>query len=319
MRFLKLLLLLTLFPMLALAQSSKTDPNVDVGIYINRIDNLSYSKGTFVVDMTLWFRWDNTRLHPNKTFTIKGATINSRRDEYDGLIEGTNVRWAAVDIVATVPHKFNVDNFPFDSQRLTIRVEEVEQNSTKVNYQLDTPSIKINPNLVIQGWLVDGDSATITYNEYPTDFGYSFGKADANFKAAQFNYDMMISRASVLSGMKLIFAPVVAILILLFTSLLPVSQSARFGAGTTAIFALVSSHYLILNQLPETSHITVAEQIVAFGLLQSLIYFIVTVFSYNAQDKGKTILHRRIDRSLAVYLGITVLSFATYITIAVLK
>lgn len=314
MRLLKKLLTLCAFlPILATAQPASTSPNVDVGVYINRIDNLSYSKGTFVADMTIWFRWDNPNLHPNKTFAIKGATINSRRDEYDGLIAGTDVRWAAVDVVATIPNKFNVNKFPFDSQRLLIRIEEVEQNTDTVNYRLDTNSIKINPNLDIQGWAVDGDQATITYNTYPTDFGYSFGKTEGAFTSSQFNYELLISHTSPLSGIKLIFAPVVAILILLFTSLLPVSQSARFGAGTTAIFALVSSHYLILNQLPETSHITLAEQIVAFGLLQSLIYFVVTVFSYNAQDRGNTPLHQRIDRCLAIYLAATVLCFAVYV------
>lgn len=302
-----------LLPTLAFAQPAKSDPNVDIGVYINRIDSLSYVKGNYVVDMTLWFRWKNPDLHPNKTFTIKGATINARRDEYDGFIGNSNTRWAGVDIVATVPNKFNVDKFPFDAQRLAIQVEEVEQGATEVNYRLDETNMRLNKQLEVQGWRIDGDKAFITLNEYPTNFGYTDGKQNQAFISSQLNYELLLSRASLLSGMKLIFAPIVAILILFFTSLLPTTQSARFGVSTTAIFALVSSHYLILTQLPETNHVTIAEQIVIFGLLQALIYFMVTVYSFNLQDKGNPTAHQRIDKALAIGLGFADLLLAAYV------
>lgn len=306
-----------LLPTLAFAQTSKNDPNVDVGVYINRIDSLSYVKGNYVVDMTLWFRWKNPDLHPNKTFTIKGATINARRDEYDGFIGNSDTRWAGVDILATVPNKFNVEKFPFDAQQLAIQIEEVEQSATEVSYRLDEANMKLNKKLEIQGWHVDGDKAFITLNEYPTNFGYTDGKQDQAFVSSQLNYELLLSRASPLSGMKLIFAPIVAILILFFTSLLPTTQSARFGVGTTAIFALVSSHYLILTQLPETNHVTIAEQIVIFGLLQALIYFMVTVYSFNLQDKGNSTAHQKVDKLLACSLGVADLVFAAFIIYSV--
>ncbi|MEY4329085.1 MAG: hypothetical protein RL703_904, partial [Pseudomonadota bacterium] len=90
-------------------------------------------------------------------------------------------------------------------------------------------------------------------------------------------------------------------------------QGARFGVGTTAIFALVSSHYLILTQLPESNHITIAEQIVVFGLLQALIYFMVTVYSFNLQDKGNSTAHKKVDTALALSLGAADLLFAVYL------
>lgn len=306
-----------LLPTLVLAQPVKSDPNVDIGVYINRIDSLSYVKGSYVVDMTLWFRWKNPNLHPNKTFTIKGATINARRDEFSGLIGNSDVYWAGVDIVATVPNTFDVEKFPFDAQRLAIQIEEVEQSATEVNYRLDEANMKLNKQLQIQGWHVDGDKAFITLNEYPTNFGYTNGKQDQAFVSSQLNYELLLSRTSALSGMKLIFAPIVAILILFFTSLLPTTQSARFGVGTTAIFALVSSHYLILTQLPETNHVTIAEQIVIFGLLQSLIYFMVTVYSFNLQDRGNATAHKKVDKILACSLGIADLVFAAFIIYSV--
>lgn len=312
-RLLLLLLLAMAWPAQSTTQKSINNSDVDVGIYINRVDSLSYVKGNYVVDMTLWFRWRNPSLHPNKTFTIKGATINNRRDEYDGLMGQSDMHWAGVDIVATVPNKFDIEKFPFDAQKLLIQIEEMEQGAQIVNYRLDETHMRLNPRLQIPGWRVDGDNAFITFNEYPTNFGYNDGKNDAAFVSSQLNYELLLSRISMLSGMKLIFAPMVAILILFFTSLLPTTQSARFGVGTTAIFALVSSHYLILTQLPESNHITIAEQVVLFGLLQALIYFMVTVYSFNVQDKGNSTAHKKVDTALALSLGLADLIFSAYL------
>lgn len=312
-RLLLLALLSLTWPVLAATQAPTNDPDVDVGIYINRVDSLSYVKGNYVVDMTLWFRWRNPNLHPNKTFTIKGATINHRRDEYDGQMGKSGMHWAGVDIVASVPNKFDIEKFPFDAQKLLIQIEEVEQGAQVVNYRLDEAHMRLNPRLEIPGWRVNGDNAFITLNEYPTNFGYTDDKTNEAFVSSQLNYELLLSRISMLSGMKLIFAPMVAILILFFTSLLPTTQGARFGVGTTAIFALVSSHYLILTQLPESNHITIAEQIVVFGLLQALIYFMVTVYSFNLQDKGNSTAHKKVDTALALSLGAADLLFAVYL------
>lgn len=307
-----------LLPVLAMGKGASSDPAVDVGIYINRINSLSYKEGTFNVDMTVWFRWKNSQIHPDKTFALKGATINARRDEYSGAVSGTDTQWAGVDLVATVHNAFNVRQFPFDSQKLLIQIEEIEQGTDVIQYRLDADNITLNKNLEISGWKVVGDQAVVAERRYETNFGY-VGKADAQtFTSSQLNYEIQLERISPMSGLKLIIAPVVAILILLLTSLLPTTQSARFGVGTTVIFALVSSHYLVLTQIPETNYVTIAEQIVIFGLLQSLVYFIVTVYAFNAHSRGDVPFHQKLDKLLAAFLGLTDMVFAGYLLTVIL-
>ena len=312
------IMLTLLLPLVALGKSASTDPAVDVGIYINRINSLSYKEGTFNVDMTVWFRWKNSEIHPDKTFALKGATINARRDEYSGVVSGTDLHWAGIDLVATVHNAFNVRQFPFDSQKLLIQIEEIEQGADVIQYRLDADNVKLNKNLEISGWKVVGDQANVTERKYETNFGYVGRGGDQGFTSSQLNYEIQLERTSPMAGVKLIIAPVVAILILLLTSLLPTTQSARFGVGTTVIFALVSSHYLVLTQIPETNYVTIAEQIVIFGLLQSLVYFIVNVYAFNAQDRGDATLHRKLDKILASFLGATDVIFTGYLFTAIL-
>ena len=65
-------MLTLLLPFVAFGKGASSDTTVDVGIYINRINSLSYKEGTFNVDMTVWFRWKNSQIHPDKTFALKG-------------------------------------------------------------------------------------------------------------------------------------------------------------------------------------------------------------------------------------------------------
>ncbi|MEY2700652.1 MAG: hypothetical protein RIQ52_1407 [Pseudomonadota bacterium] len=311
-------ILFFLLAMLALAPACRADTDredaaVDIGIYINHINSLSYKQGTFTVDMTLWFRWKNPSLHPDKTFAIKGATILARRDEYSGSMSGSDAQWAGVDVVATLDQQFDVRHFPFDEQKLLIQIEEIEQDGNTLSYRLDTDNIRLNRSLAINGWKIRSDHASVARHAYETSFGYTGNTGQQKFIASRMNYELNIARVSPLSGIRLIFAPIVAIFILFFTSLLPTTQSARFSVGTTAIFALVSSHYLILSQLPETAYITLAESIVIFGLLQSLVYFMVTVYSSNAHARGKLDLHQKLDRFLAMALGMSNVLFAGFI------
>lgn len=308
-----LLSLLLMLSILAPGKALAADPVVDVGLYINRINAVSYKEGTFNVDMTLWFRWTNPEIHPDKTFALKGATINLRRDEYSGVVPGTNVHWAGVDLVATVHNKFDVSQFPFDAQTLLLQIEEIEQPSDQIRYQLDSKNISENKKLEINGWKIQGERAFLTENSYETNFGYPMKRSQDQFVSSQLNYEIQIERSSKLSGLKLMIAPIVAILILLVTALLPTTQSARFGVGATVIFALVSSHYLVLTQIPETNHITVAEQIVIFGLIQAVAYFVVTVYAFNAHSMGNDAHYQKLDRFLAGLLGITDIAFAAYI------
>jgi hypothetical protein len=299
------------------ASTSLDHPNVTVGIYVNRINSISYKNGTFAADITLWFRWTNNKIHPNKTFKIKDAKIDFRREIFDGYIEGTKTRWAAVDIQTNISNKWDISKYPFDTQSLKVQIEENEDDTSVVLYSADTDNIKLGKYFDIQGWRVDGAQSYISSNTYETNFGYLDKQDSGPYVSTQFNYKIDIERTSSLNGLKLLFAPILAIAMLLISSLLPTTASARFGVVTSCIFALVSSHYLIQGQLPESDRITIAEMIVIFGLAEALYYFLITVISFNANEQENIDFHKKLDRLLPLSLIIFNLFFISYIVILI--
>lgn len=73
------IVLLWLFPLIIWANNAplsviKLPPSkVFVGAYINQISNINLKTNNFDVDMYLWFRWDDPKLTPDKTFWIVGG------------------------------------------------------------------------------------------------------------------------------------------------------------------------------------------------------------------------------------------------------
>jgi hypothetical protein len=73
------------------ANDTAVTPNVDIGLYINRIQSISPKNGSFTADLSIWFRWKGDQISPNKTFRLKNAKIEFKRDAYvaemsDGVV-----------------------------------------------------------------------------------------------------------------------------------------------------------------------------------------------------------------------------------------
>lgn len=301
-----------LFSFAAIA-SSNAKPNVDVGIYVNNIRAISYKNDSYVADITLWFRWDDPKIHPEKTFKIANAKIDSKKEVFNGLIEGTKTRHAIVDVTATIDTKWDIKNFPFDQQRLTIKVEENEDDDTVKMYRVDSNNITTHP-IEIPGWKITGERSYVTSNHYDTNFGDPSGdpSVSKSFNSTQFNYEIDIKKKSTLIGFKLLIAPIVAILLMSVVLRLPASESPRMGVATTSLFALVSSSYIITGQLPDSEGFSFAEKLITFGLIQCAIYLTETVASLKYAKSDNPEMSQQIDKRLFWFLMLSNLLFMLY-------
>ena len=84
-----LILLLTFLSMwLSLDTFAKNhEPSkVYVGVYVEGIRSISYNQESFTGDLTVWFRWKDKDIYPNKTFKLKNAKINSQKAVFSGLV-----------------------------------------------------------------------------------------------------------------------------------------------------------------------------------------------------------------------------------------
>lgn len=300
------------------ATAKLQEPNVLVGIHINDVRSISFKNDSFVVDATVWFRWKDKALHPHKTFKLLDAKIDSRKVTTDLYLEEQGVRYAAVDLIATVAKKWEIANFPFEKQLLLLSLEEDELEYDKILYGVDTANIHPNTKLEIHGWKVGAYKTYVSENTYSTNFGDPRMPSDDVYYASEFNQEIVIERASVIAGIKLLIAPLVAIFLMSAILRLPPTEAARMTVTTAALFALVSANYLVANMLPDSEGFSYAEKLITLGLVECGLYFVETVSALKLMKSGDETRARLIDKRLFWILSAINLSFFVYTVVFVL-
>lgn len=302
----------------AQAATKMSQPNVTVGIYVNGIRSISYKNNNFTVDFTMWFRWEDPTLNPHKSFKLPGAKIESLRYAADTQLYRGGLRFAVVDIVATIDTKWDINNFPFDKQVLPIRLEEQESEHDEVLYVADKDNIKEGARLDIQGWEVEKIRTFISENRYDTNFGDLRIPPGENYHSTQFNHEIRLKRKSGLIGMKLLIAPIVAIFLMNIVLRLPASESSRMSVATAALFALVSSNYIVIGMLPDSEGYSYAEKLITHGLIQSGLYLVGTIASLKHIRASETDVANHIDHRMFLFFTVSNAAFAAYTGYALL-
>lgn len=294
------------------ATAKLQEPNVYVGIHINDIRNISFRNDSFTIDATLWFKWKDQTINPHKSFKLLDAKIDAKKVTTDIYIEKDKIRYAVVELIATVDKKWDIEKFPFDKQVLHIDLEEEELEFDKILYAVDHENIHPNRKLEIHGWTVDSYRTYISENTYDTNFGDPRLPSNDVYYASEFNQEITIKRASFATGFKLLIAPLVAIFLMSAILRLPPTEAARMTVMTAALFALVSANYLVTNMLPDSDGFSYAEKLISLGLVECGLYFIETVSALKLMKSGKEEQAKIIDRRLFWVLNSINIIFAAY-------
>ena len=288
------------------ATAKLTTPNVLVGVHVNDIRGISFKNDSFVIDATLWFKWQDRGLQPHKTFKLLNAKIDSKKVTADVFLEKEQTRYAVVELIATVDKKWEIDRFPFDKQVLHIDIEEEELEFDKILYAVDTENMRPNRKLEIHGWQVDNYKTYVSENAYDTNFGDPRLPSNDVYYASEFNQKITIRRASLTTGFKLLIAPLVAIFLMSAILRLPPVEASRMTVMTAALFALVSANYLVTNMLPDSEGFSYAEKLISLGLVECGMYFVETVSAHKLMKAGQEAQARRLDKRL--FWGLTLIN-----------
>jgi hypothetical protein len=159
------------------AAPTPTDKQVLVGAYINDIQQIDFKTNSYSVDLYVWFRWTNPKLDPAKTMEFMNRFAggdNVRElvyDEPQKLPDGS--LYSFVRYQGFFSTKFNLETYPFDSQYLTVVMEDSISDISDEVYAPDGKnSIAIDPEITLPGFKVGKPEMKITTNIYPTNFGY---------------------------------------------------------------------------------------------------------------------------------------------------
>ncbi len=284
------------------AEQTDTLTYVQVGMYLLRIPEFSPQEGRFKIDAWLWFRWQGTEVTPHESFEIVNGSIESR--ELNDVIDDEGYNYAAVRVVATIFHVFDVADFPFDDHVITIELEDSNLEEANLRFVADE-GIALDPAVRLEGFSVTLGTPSVAAHTYPTVYGYrSLGTTTSSY--SRFKVPLVLRRGDRAPLFKLFWVSYLAVILsLLALRVRATDLDARFGLGTGSIFAASANAFVVNEQLPQTVDLTVAEMVNLLAVGCIFITVFVSVASLRLCYRNQVERSEKLDRFALVFLGLT--------------
>lgn len=290
------LALLTLASWPASAAAPPEGPDsVYVGMYVNRIYDVSLRDNKFSADFYLWFRWKNKDLDPVKSFEIVGGEKTFQSEPY--RTKDGDVNYAFSRVSAVLTQYWDVSAFPFDDHVLTVQIEDGDYEKETLTYVLDAGNLGKSPEIKIPGWALDKFYFGVAPYTYATNYGDPTLPAENQSVYSRFYCSVRVVRAGIGYFVKLLFGMFIAAIIAFLAFFIkPTDLDPRFGLGVGGIFAAVASQYVITSSLPDTNIMTIADQLhiatfifVFLSIAESTMS--LWLFNSGREQRSKTLDH----------------------------
>lgn len=284
------MILLWLFPLLVWANVPlgviELPPSkVFVGVYVNQISNINLKTNNFDVDMYLWFRWNDPKLTPDKTFWIVGGNITSTRISTVKLLPDGN-HYVCLHVVATVKHSWNVNHFPLNDNTLKIIIEDEFSTAKEMEYVPDVANSGLSSARDTEGFTLEKFFIQRSNYIYGTNYGdTSSTESKSAFSRVSFN--IFIPGGGVNDFFKVYWNLFLSFLVAFMAILTkPEQLDQRFALAIGAIFATSASAIVISGSLPPSSHFVLADKLNFLTILSILFIAFASAVIFNLEEKG---------------------------------
>lgn len=257
------------------SQASK----VSVGIYLERIAELSTKNTSWTVDFYIWFRWQDSTLNPGSTFQVVDGEILTC-DMIDTFTLN-NDRYAQYRVVAQITKFFDVKRYPRDNHLLTISIEDKKHSIDILRYIPDTVDSFISSRVIIPGYTIGNPVLKTKTHSYKTNFGITNTASKTNTKYHQAIFSVEISRPDWGLFFKMFQALFASVGIALLVFLMDPAGEGRIGLGIGAFFAAVASSCFSTSELPGIGVLTMNDMINIFGMITILLSVLSSIISMH--------------------------------------
>jgi hypothetical protein len=281
--------------------TASTATMVQVGAYLLRISNVSQKDGTFDVDMWVWMRWKGSDIEPQKTFEIANGIINSRSDTE--ILDDMGYHYSTIRVQATLFHQFDVKRFPLDNHRLTIELEDSTYDTSTLQYVADRGTA-LDPGLTVPGWKVTLEKPFVAAHVYPTDYGLR-SSATPNAVYSRLVVATDLERSSMMVLFKEFWISILAVALSLLALLVHSHDlDARFGLGVGSIFAASANAFVLSDNLPKTTAVTLAEQLNLLAVGTIFVTVFVSIWSLRLRYNDREAASLKLDKISLVVISL---------------
>lgn len=298
--------LLAILP--ARAQEAQPD-TVRIGIYITSIHDINFKDKEFTATFWLWLKYkkkefdffQNLEVPMAKTVSKSFVTIDSSDNQISMMMK----------LQCVLKDSWRIGNFPFDTQKLRLSIENSQYDSRYMVFVPDTVGEHFDKRFTLNGWSIDSCIILAGTKVYETGFG------DESLSAPRTSYSnfrvrLTISRDAMGLFWKLFLGMYIAFLISYCCFFIHSDGiDSRFGLSVGSLFAVVGNKYIIDSSLPESASFTLVDTLHGITLLFICMVIGFTAYSLALVKKQQHAKSDRLDRIMAwvfpiLYIGLNV-------------
>jgi hypothetical protein len=238
---------------------------VVVGAYINDIQQLDFKTNNYAVDLYVWFRWKSPDIDPSKTmeFMNRYASDDNLREElYDkpqAMPDGS--LYAIIRYQGRFTTKFQLETYPFDTQFLTVVMEDTVSGADKQVYLPDAEGgVTVDPEITLPGFKVGEPQMRVASNTYPTNFG-DLAEPEAT-PYSRLTLSLPVTRPVLAMSIKtLVPIALIVVCAALIFFVRPRYVEGRIGLGITALLTLVALQLTSSAALPDVDYLMMLDKV----------------------------------------------------------
>ena len=250
---------------------------VHVGMMVTRIDDLDMVDGSFV---TTFWAWAKGRIQP-LTWEADFELPEAREVAFSNAMDRQkdDLRSHIIKCQATIAKEWELDDFPFDRQRLRIRIESTDRTADALRLEPDLANTNVHPSIRAAGYYPVGITAVTGISRYDSNFG----ELDAASDALSYSYvDFVVELAH--DGHKIFFklfiATYAAFIVSFLTVLLaPDRLDAKLALVLTSFFAVIGNQYILDSMVHSQGGFNLIDKVQAATFLYAVITSAACVLS----------------------------------------
>lgn len=276
---------------------------VVVGVYVNKVQDVSFKDSKFAVDFYIWFRWkpvgELADYKPLESFGLVNGKIDNKTVVDEKMIGDES--YASARINATVSKDWELAAFPFDRHKILVDIEDEKVFAGNMVFEADQTNSRLGDEIAVPGWLVSKFFTRVASKEYMSNYGDTSLPTGNRVAYSRLSFGMEMDRDNAGTATKLLSSVVVVTLLAFVVFWVhPQATDPRFGLGVGALFAVSASAFVVAGAVPDSASMTVADEfhMIAVGFIFASI--LVSALCMRWAEAGKDVLWKRVDRACRV-------------------
>ncbi len=294
---------------------------VEIGMYVESIRNVSIADSSFEAVFYLWFTWEgDSDFSPGESFQIVGGQIEEKEvvsEHYED--EGTN--YQRYKVTAVVDKYYDLTRFSLENHMMNIYIEDTTRDGAKLRYVSDTEETNISSRVQIPGFEVyDGIYSTVKPHSYKSTYSSPNAEGAEERVFSQYVIGIPIVREDFGFFLRIVVPYFLSVLLGLFSLFSHKTDADSLGLSGASFFGVVANAYVVSALVPPNGGgFGMTDMINAVSLMTVILIVAMSLYSLNKrnhEEEGeKSGYLRSIDLAAFFAIAIGYILFSTIIPI----